>query len=172
MKITINPMSPSSVANAYECIEKYIAKVKRLEAELPRVLAEYGATVAKANFASAPYDILLSGSWSNANINVTAEQTDNGWRVLASGREVCFVEFGAGVWYNGGGETYLGTRPNGVVGIGEYGSGHGKQNVWVFGTGEDKTFTQGTPASNAMYYTAEELKRRIVDEARRILNDD
>lgn len=172
MTITINPFSLTSIEKAQAQLDTFKAKLKRLETELPRVLAEYGATVAKANFASAPYDILLSGSWSNANINVTAEQTDNGWRVLASGREVCFVEFGAGVWFNGGGETYLGTRPNGIVGIGEYGSGHGKQNVWVFGTGEDKTFTQGTPASNAMYYTAEELKRRIVDEARRILNDD
>lgn len=172
MTITINPFSLTSIEKAQAQLETFKAKLKRLETELPRVLAEYGATVAKANFASAPYDILLNGSWSNANINVSAEQTDNGWRVLASGREVCFVEFGAGVWYNGGGETYLGTRPNGIVGIGEYGSGHGKQNVWAFGTGDDKTFTQGTPASNAMYYTAEELKRRIVDEARRILSDD
>ena len=172
MIIKINPLSLASIEKAQAQLEAFKTKLKRLKNELPKALTEYGATVAKANFASAPYDILLSGSWSNANINVTAEQTDNGWRVLASGKEVCFVEFGAGVWYNGGGETYLGTRPNGVVGIGEYGSGHGKQNVWVFGTGEDKTFTQGTPASNAMYYTAEELKRRIVDEARRILNDD
>ena len=172
MIIKINPLSLASIEKSQAQLEAFKTKLKRLETELPRVLAEYGATVAKANFASAPYDILLSGAWSNANINVTAEQTDNGWRVLASGREVCFVEFGAGVWYNGGGETYLGKRPDGVVGIGEYGSGHGKQNVWVFGTGDDKTFTQGTPASNAMYYTAEELKRRIVDEARRILNDD
>ena len=172
MIIKINPLSLVSIEKAQAQLEAFKAKLKRLETELPRVLAEYGATVAKANFAKAPYDILLSGAFGHANINVTAEQTDNGWRVLASGREVCFVEFGAGVWYNGGGETYLGTRPNGIVGIGEYGSGHGKQNVWVFGTGDDKTFTQGTRASNAMYYTAEELKRRIVDEARRILNDD
>lgn len=172
MTITINPFSLTSIEKAQAQLETFKAKLKRLETELPRVLAEYGATVAKANFAKAPYDILLSGSFGHANINVSAEQMDNGWRVLASGREVCFVEFGAGVWYNGGGETYFGKRPNGIVGIGEYGSGHGKQNVWVFGTGEDKTFTQGTPASNAMYYTAEEMKRRIVDEARRILNDD
>lgn len=172
MIIKINPLSLASIEKAQAQLEAFKTKLKRLETELPRVLAEYGATVAKANFASAPYDILLNGSWSNANINVSAEQTANGWRVLASGKEVCFVEFGAGVWFNGSGETYLGTRPDGVVGIGEYGQGRGKQNVWVFGSGNDTVFTQGTPASNAMYFTAEEMKRRIVDEARRILNDD
>lgn len=172
MTITINPFSLTSIEKAQAQLEKFKTKVKRLETELPKALAELGATVAKANFASAPYDILLSGSWSVPNISVTAEPMENGWRVLASGAEVCFVEFGAGVWFNGGGETYLGKRPDGVVGIGEYGSGHGKQDVWVFGSGENKTFTNGTPASNAMYYTAEEMKRLVVEEARRILNDD
>ena len=172
MNISVNVLNPKSIQNAVDKLRAYAAKLRKLEEELPKALCDIGKVTAKANFDSAPYDILLSGGWSNANIFVDAVQTDEGWSVTANGEEVCFIEFGAGVWYNGA-ESYQGTRPDGVVGIGEYGKGQGKRNVWAFiNKAGEKTFTQGTPASNAMYYASQEMRRRIVDEARRLLTND
>lgn len=178
-KITINALSMTSIYDALFNLEQFRKRLERLVNELPQALAEYGMTGAQVRFAAAPRDILLSGLWKHASISVTAEpftgEEKSGWRILATGKddpkEVCFVEFGAGVYYTGGNSAYLGRRPKGIVGIGQYGDGHGKQDVWIFKKNGEKFFTQGTPASNALYYTGQEIRRRIEEEARRILNE-
>lgn len=174
MRITIDSASAGSLQASLRKLEAYVTKLRKLETELPRVLTEFGAESAQVKFDSAVYDVLLNGAGTIANINVTSQPTGNGFAVVANGREVCFVEFGAGVHFNGAGSTYKGQRPTGIDGIGEFGKGHGKQHVWVYESqfSGNKMFTQGTPASNAMYYTANEIRRRVVKEARRILNSD
>lgn len=171
MKITINPLSIASIEDAKKDLVEYQDKLKKLAEELPKALAEFGAEYAQEAYNTTIHNVYWDGSTDPANISVTAEQTDNGWRVLADGAEVCFVEFGAGVYFNadGGG---LFERPEGVVGIGEYGKGNGKNDVWAFGSGKNRKVTYGTPASNVLYYTAEEIKSRIEETARRILSND
>ena len=176
-KITINALAMTSVYDALFDLNKFRKKLERLATELPQVLAYYGRVGASVRFAEAPYNIFPSGQWDHPHIKVTAEEFSaddrTGWRILADGKDVCFVEFGAGVYYTGGNSAYLGRRPRGIVGIGQYGEGHGKQDMWVFkdkSTGE-KVFTHGTPASNAMFYTSQELRNRIAEEAGRILNE-
>jgi hypothetical protein len=170
MKINVDVLSKYSIGNAMTAINSYEAKLKRLKEELPKALAEYGMNEATVRFSYSVYDILLSGSWSTPDIRVSAEQTENGWAVVANGKEVCFIEFGAGVYYNGS-SSYLGNRPTKVVGIGEYGKGKGKRDMWVFyDNSGDKTFTHGTPANNALYFTAQEMRSKIAETARSILN--
>lgn len=171
--ITFNPFSVSSINKSIAEINKYIAKLERLETELPKALAEYGATVAKANFDTNIYNFYLDGTFDTPNITVTAEPTDNGYAVVANGQEVAFVEFGAGVFFNGG-DSYAGTRPPEIVGIGEYGHGLGQEDSWEFVDRENRVWkkTRGTPASNSMFYTAQEMRSRVEEEARRILADD
>lgn len=156
--------------DAIKRLYEYRRKVARLKEELPKALAEYGVTEAQTLYGKGVYDILLSGQFSQPNISVSAEQRENGWAVVANGKEVCFVEFGAGVYYTGG-ESYLGTRPPGIVGIGQYGKGHGKQNAWGFKDADGEVYiTQGTPANNTMYFTAKAMRERIEETARSILN--
>lgn len=163
-------MRRSELQDAIKRLNEYRGKVARLKEELPKVLATYGMVGASTRFNDASYDILVNGTPTETNIFVTAEPTENGYRVVANGREVCFVEFGAGVFYNGG-ESYLGTRPAGVVGIGEYGKGYGKRRAWGFKNEADElVLTRGTPAQNCMYYTAQEIRGRIAETARSILN--
>lgn len=170
MTINLDVTSPNSIAMAVQKVNAYAEKVMRLKEELPKALAEFGVTEAQAHYGVGTYDILLSGQFSQPNIVVSAQQRDNGWAVVANGKEVCFVEFGAGVFYTGG-ESYLGTRPPGIVGIGQYGKGHGKQNAWGFKDENGEVYiTQGTPANNTMYFTAKAMRERIEETARRILN--
>lgn len=169
--IRINVLSLASVEKAISDIEAFQEKLKRLEEELPKELAEFGVEYAQAAYDMSIYNVLWDNSSSTPNISVTAEPIEHGYRVLANGQEVCFVEFGAGVFFNGGG-AYEGELPPGIVGIGEYGFGLGKNDVWAFDDANgERQVTHGTPASNAMYYTGEEIRRRVEETARRILND-
>lgn len=180
MKLALNIMSLSSVERFAEALNAYKAKLQRLATELPRVLAEYGAEQARVRFSTAAYDILaVSGTddigkigSSGADVTVTTEPIENGYRINANGREVAFIEFGAGVWFNGE-EGYYGERPAGIVGIGEYGKGYGSRPVWAFkGENGEWVKTHGTPASNALYFTARDIEDMIAETARGILNGD
>ena len=166
VRVEVNPLSPASIADAIDFLEAYKEKIEKATEELPRALSEIAAQSAQAIYDNSPYNIYLDGTSDTANISVTTEPTDDGWAVVASGEEVAFVEFGAGVYYNGD-EPYLGTRPDGIVGIGEYGKGHGNQPAWGFEGG----VTHGTPAANALYFAMRDAEDRIAEEAEKILGD-
>lgn len=171
MKITINIFSKNSVDAAADKLRRYAALVKKLEEELPKRLVAYGVPVAQVLFDNAAYDIDVGGLGTHPEITVTAEPRENGYAVVANGQEVCFVEFGAGVFFNGSGGTYKGTRPPEIVGIGEYGKGYGKRRAWAYvNEAGIKVIARGTPASNSMYFTAQEMRARIAETAKEILN--
>ena len=179
MNVTVNVLSLISVENAIKDLDRYIDKLKQLEEELPVALAEYGVPIAQMLYTNAAYDVFVhSGTdpYDDAmqagakDIEVTMEKGDKGAWIVAKGEKVLFVEFGAGVYFNGD-ESYLGTRPEGISNIGEYGSGLGSNPVWGFSDEYGHHVTHGTPASNAMYFTEQEVIEHIAEVARRILND-
>ena len=170
-KVTINALSMTSIYDALFNLEQFKKRLERLKTELPKSLADFGKVYAQAAYNMNIYNVLWDNSFETPHISVTTEPIEHGYRVLANGQEVCFVEFGAGVFFNGSG-AYEGKLPPGIVGIGEYGYGLGKNELWAFKDAKgDKQVTHGTPASNTMYYTGQEIRRRIEEEARRILND-
>lgn len=81
---------------------------------------------------------------------VTSQASGNKGSVEMSGVGAPFIEFGAGVYYNGNGSNYPLPRPAGIVGIGEYGMGQGKQDMWKYGN----KWTHGTPAAKPLYFAA------------------
>lgn len=171
MNIKIDATSTRSILSALEQFERYISRIERLKTELPKALAEFGKVYAQDGYDSAYHNLFIGEDPGPTNINVTVKQTENGWSIIANGAEVCFVEFGAGVYLNS--EGYLGEKPPGIVGYGEWGLGLGKNEHWYFKDSKDDIhITYGTKASNVLYYTAEEMRRRIEKEARRILADD
>ena len=83
-------------------------------------------------------------------------------------RAVFFIEFGAGVYYNGS-EPYPEPRPKDIVGIGEYGHGWGKRQAWVFyDSNGEKVVTHGNPAEMPMFYAKEEVLVRLNEIAREV----
>ena len=175
-KVLINPFSPGSIADAIDYLKEYKAKVERAAEELPKALAEVARESAQAHYDTAPYNVYTDGTFDKAQIVVETTPIENGTAVVASGEEVAFVEFGAGVWYNGE-EGYFGTRPEGIVGIGEYGQGKGNQRGWGFtgmrqiGVDGKKIATHGTPASNSLYFAMRDAEDSIQAEAEKILGD-
>lgn len=141
-------------------------RLKQAETEVPQRLADMGRDEAQLRFddAASYYD------GDNNSTTVSVENGRNKSTVVASGDNVTFLEFGAGVYYNGQ-DSYPGTRPPGIVGIGQYGKGYGNRNTWGYyaGEGDNKTLvrTHGNPASGAMYFA----KLKVEDNAVKVIKD-
>ena len=146
-------LDTKSINKAIKELKKYERWVEQKSRLLEEKLAVIGANEARIRFTGAYYD-----GTNDAEISVFPDK--NGWVIKASGQSVCFIEFGAGVYYNGS-EPYPNPRPAGVVGIGEYGQGKGKRDGWFFNRDGDPVFTRGTPAAMPMYHAAREMERSI-----------
>ena len=117
-------------------------------------LAYIGVKEASIRFTTAMYDGVNDSS-------VRLETLWNGYRIVAEGHAVAFIEFGSGVYHNPG-EPYPNPRPNGIVGIGEYGKGHGKRQAWGFkDESGELVITRGNPAAMPMWYASEEMRSAI-----------
>lgn len=129
--------------------------------ELNERLAVVAANEAASRFGNAIYD-------GTNDVTLTAEPTANGWQIVAEGQAVFFIEFGAGVYYNGT-EPYPEPRPGGIVGIGEYGKGYGKRNAWGFYNADrELVITHGNPAAMPMFYAKEAVIAQLNEIARQV----
>lgn len=171
--ITLDPLSPSSVANAIAELQSYKQWVEQKTQQLAEALSEIGIYEASFRFAGAQYD------GSNDVRVKTVQGSPNTYEIVAEGKAVAFIEFGAGVYFNTAG--YPLAKPPGIVGIGEYGDGRGKQQGWVYpewkGVGSNgwviksgKVFTRGNPAAMPMYYASQEMQRTLEAVAREVFS--
>lgn len=159
-------LSTASISKALEQLDAFEKWVQAKTEALSERLALLGQERAQAGFNG---DHLYDGD--DRDVTVTAELTEGGWIVRAEGHAVAFIEFGAGVYFNGS-EPYPVERPKDVARIGEYGQGKGKQDVWVFKDRSDKKhFTRGNPATMPMFYASEQLKREISAIAQEVFAD-
>lgn len=134
---------------------------------LKQRIADNIAKNAESGFAAAT----VNGEHSHQYpITVSVEQGPGGDRiVVAAGQEVCFIEFGAGVYWNGGAGSS--PHPKGVelgMTIGSYGKGQGANESWKYYDGRWHT-THGTVAQMPMYWAFEDTLPLIQDIARSIM---
>lgn len=160
MKIQLDPLDPKSVENAIKQIEQYKKWLVKKEDELLRRLEFLGATKVSMGYARAIYG-------QDKDIKVSTIIFGNTLVIQAQGKDVCFVEFGAGIRYGNG---YLGNRPEGIVEIGEYGKGKGKNPKGWWYTGDDGSshHSYGNPPAMVMYKTSLELAEAITEIAREV----
>ena len=127
--------------------------------ELCRRLAEYGLVLADASFSGAAYD-------GRRDVTVSIEENGNGYRIVAAGVSVLFIEFGAGVTL-GYGHPLAGAMG---YGPGTY-PGHGNwdnPNGWYIPRSKGGGHTYGNPPSMSMYNTARDLQSEIANIAREV----
>lgn len=130
--------------------------------ELRKRVAERIAWNAQEGFRTARGNDIIIGNWPvNNNVDVVAVHEDTMSVVFAEGEEAVFIEFGAGVYYNGnpGDSPHPWGVEHGYV-IGGYGKHKGTRNAWNIAKG---VVTRGTPADMPMYRGAEEAIR-VLDE--------
>ena len=124
-------------------------------------LAEIGVREASVRFTTATYD-------GTNDTSVTLEPISNGYAIVAEGQAVAFIEFGSGVYHTPG-EPYPNARPEGIVGIGEYGKGHGKRQAWGYrDESGEVVVTHGNPAAMPMWYASEEMRNNIAKIAQEV----
>ena len=169
--VTFDALSPSSIENAIKQIQNYRQSLNEKATRLAQRIAEEVAWSASAGFSTAPADDIIGQSgFASGDVTVTVESDGAIQIVMASGPDAVFLEFGAGVYYNGAAGSS--PHPKGAeLGflIGEYGQGYGRRNVWAFpGEGGEMVLTHGTPASMPMYHGLENVLTIITDLAREV----
>lgn len=148
-------VSSSSIQNAIRELKSFRDSIDAKMDKLLEELAYIGVKEASVRFTTAIYDGVNDSA-------VTLETIKDGYCIKAEGRAVAFIEFGAGVYHNPG-EPYPNPRPNGIVGIGEYGKGYGKRQAWGFrDESGELVITHGTPAAMPMWYASEEMRNAIL----------
>ena len=151
-----------------EDIDRAIKELKQFkqdflkrEKQLIEGLAKIGLKEASVRFTTAMYD-------GTNDVSVRLDEINNGYAIVADGKAVAFIEFGAGVYHNTN-EPYPKPRPDGIVGIGEYGKGMGKRKAWGYKNENDElVITRGNPAAMPMWYASEEIKNSVLRVVREV----
>lgn len=147
-------LNTKSIDAAIRQVEKYKRWVDSKTQELVKRLAEVGLEEARVRFSGAEY----SGE---NDAEVTVEPIADGFKIVATGQAVFFIEFGAGVYYNGT-EPYPEPRPKGISNIGEYGDGKGKRKAWGFyDESGELVITHGTPAAMPMLHASRTMQQEV-----------
>lgn len=163
-------LSPDSIRNAIKEVEKYRDDVGEKVDLVRKRVAEILENMVKEGFNGPLYDDVLWEGKKVPDVEVKVEHGDKISVVMAIGPEAVFVEFGAGVYYNGGvGSFPHPNTPPGIVAIGTYGHGYGAREVWGYydESGELK-LTHGTPASMPMYFAAKTIAEEIPKIAKEV----
>lgn len=164
---------PASVTAAVHEIEGYAMWVQRKTDELRERLAYFIAKDASMVFNSAVADDLIGEGFVTGSVDVEVNnEGDNVTLVIANGEDAVFMEFGAGVYYNGS----VGSSPNpwgaelGFT-IGSFGKGYGAREVWGFrGSDGEIHITHGVPASMPLYKAVMSVSNDIVQIAKEVFS--
>jgi hypothetical protein len=169
--ITIDVFNPASIDAAVREIREYSKWVRRKTDELRERIAYFIAKDASAVFNTAVAEDDMREGVITGSVEVSVEsQGDNTTVIIASGKDAVFMEFGAGVYYNGA----VGSSPNPLgtalgFTIGSYGKGNGRKEVWAYDGGDGQIhLTHGTPASMPLYRAVQSVSRDIVRIAREV----
>ena len=154
-------LDTQEIDRAIRELKAYKQAFLKREKDLLEGLAEIGLKEASVRFTTAMYD-------GTNDVSVHLDTTNDGYAIVADGKAVAFIEFGAGVYHNTS-EPYPNPRPSGVVGIGEYGKGMGKRKAWGYKNENDEVvITRGNPAAMPMWYASEEIKNSVLKVVREV----
>lgn len=161
MKIKVE-LSDKGIEDAIKALEKEEKRSKTNDDLFMRKLAECGLIEAQKHFLEADENSELP--------DVYAEKTKNGYRIVASGTDVCFIEFGTGVYTGYGYEKTVNT--NFAIRPGSWSKFHSRQfyvkGYWHY---RRKKYV-GTYPTKAMYLASKEMRQQIYQIAREVYRGD
>ncbi len=137
-------------------------------------LAEIGIPVVESKVAEAGFTYdekgIQSGSDTEHNTYVKVDSLIGMSKatLVLEGKEILFIEFGAGVSYNGsvGSSPHPKGQENGFL-IGTYGMGHGSQKVWgYYADSGELVLTHGTKATMPMYEASLKIRNEVLKIAK------
>ena len=161
-------MSPSSVDKAIKELKQYQSRIKVKQELFLTLLASIGVKEAEIHFNPAVAQLMGT----RASLDIDVVTTDKGFNIVASGAQVAFLEFGAGV---SSGTGYKGIKPPEIGPIGTHGKGKGSRDSWTFWASEEKTHwlrTSGNAPAMGMYYASKRMQDNIRKIAREVFSSD
>lgn len=161
MKNSIDVFDTKSIDRAIKNLEEYEKDLDRKAEELCERLAQMGALYAEWNFGG----VLYAG---DTDYSISVERIDaNTYAILASGKTVLLMEFGAGVRHGYGhplAEQF-------GMGPGTYPDAKGHWDDpqgWWFGEKGNWTHTYGNSPGMPMYNAAKDLRKEILEVAQEV----
>lgn len=164
-----------NIDEAIKQLQDYEKRLGERTVKLRERLAETIREDSQEGFNAAIADDLGDDGEFPADVTVTIQEEDETTTsVIANGTDAVFVEFGAGVHYNGPPGTS--PHPKGQelgFTIGSYGYGLGRLNSWRFTAPNGMVFrSYGVPAQMPMYYASETARDRLTDIAGEVFGSD
>ena len=162
-------LSVKSIDDAIAKIDKYKQELRHKTSIFVQRLAEEGLVVVNDKRTS------FYGDADGNDVRTYVVVSDFGNKVTATlvmaGKDVAFIEFGAGIHYN----TAAGTSPHpkgqelGMT-IGSYGKGKGANDSWVYYDEERARFrtSHGTQAVMPLYSASESIKKKFYSIAKEV----
>lgn len=168
-KIRIS-LSEKSIRNSINEIEVYKRQFIERNEVFVRRLAELGIPVIDQNIAAAQGD---SDKSHNTYIKINSFGSYSEAKLVVEGKSILFIEFGAGIRYNGSSGTS--PHPKGEelgYTIGSYGKGQGSKDFWFYyaDTGES-VMSHGTEATMPVFRASQEIIQNIRIIAREVFGN-
>lgn len=163
-------LSEKSIRNAINEIEVYKRQFIERNEVFVRRLAELGIPVIDQNIAVAQGD---SDKNHNTYIKINSFGSYSEAKLVVEGKSILFIEFGAGIRYNGSSGTS--PHPKGEefgYTIGSYGKGQGSKDFWFYyaDTGES-VMSHGTEATMPVFRASQEIIQNIRRIAREVFGN-
>lgn len=159
-------LSQQSIREAINQLEAYKNGLAFKMEEFIRALAEVGFSVVEQNMSTEGDSSTEHNTYVRINSYGSYVKAD----LVLQGRDVLFIEFGAGIHYNGsvGSAAYDKAAEFGYT-IGSYGKGHGAEDFWWY-TDESGAphMSQGTKAATPMYKASLKMRNDFLSVARRV----
>lgn len=160
-------ISSRSIQSAIDELGRYKDDIKRKNEEFVRKLCEIGIPIIDQNISSAKGD---SDKSHNTYIKMNSFGDYSKGTLVCEGRDLLFIEFGAGVHYNGsaGSSPHPKGQELGYT-IGSYGKGHGKEDYWFYYADSGESVkSHGTEATMPVYKASVEIIQNIRKVAKEV----
>lgn len=166
-KIKINLFNQRSIDDAINEIINYQNSLNDKCVVFVEKLSEIGIPIINKNISSAKGD---SDKGHNTYIKINSFGSYSQAKLIVEGKDILFIEFGAGIHYNGsaGSSPHPRGQEFGYT-IGSYGQGKGKNDFWFYyaDTGES-VMSHGTQATMPVYKASLEIRKKILKIAREV----
>lgn len=169
-------LTQKDIKSLAQKLRQYQNRLKNKTNELVKELSDVGIQVIEENMENAHYTYDSKGVRSGSDTSHMTYVKMHSYgeysqaELILQGKEVLFIEFGAGVYYNGaaGATPHPKGQEFGFT-IGSYGSGNGQKKVWgYYNESGDLVLTRGVEATMPMYKAEQEIVDKYIAIAKKV----
>lgn len=160
-------LSNHSLNDLIKSLEFYKNEIVYKNDVFVRRLSELGIPIIESNILSSQGD---SDKTHNTYIKLNAFRDYSKATLVCEGKDILFIEFGAGIHYNGsvGNSPHPKGQKLGYI-IGSFGQGKGKRDIWgYYADSGEVILSHGTQATMPMYKASLEMQQKILQIAKEV----